>query len=243
MGSGFNVVELDGAMQAPGSAKPTRGVQVLGQDGANSQVLLVDSSGRPIVQGPGVAGAPAGGVMSIQGVLGGQSIPVTISASSITGLVVQKLQNAGDPDMRVNGSLGTPVNFTVDADPTNDILLTAIRLIMAVNTSVRFDGASFGAGNGLTNGVAISITVDSGTTIPIATIHTNEEFLIFSNVNDPILSFDSAHDLISVQFTLSERVRLVAGTADKVQVAIQDDLTSGVYQLNFFQAVLYGVKV
>lgn len=46
---GFQIVELDGVTQAPGSAAPTRGVQVLGQDGTNSRVLLVDASGRPLV--------------------------------------------------------------------------------------------------------------------------------------------------------------------------------------------------
>lgn len=239
----FKVVEVDGAMQAPGSAKPTRGVQILGQDGTNSRALLVDASGRPIVQGQGTAGAPAGGVMSIQGVLGGQSIPVTISASSITGLVVQKLTNGGSPDMRANGSLATPVDFTVNADPTNDILLTAIRLIFAVNTAIGFDGSKFGASAALANGVLIDLIVEGGTGITLATIKINEEFLIFSNVNDPILSFDGGNDLISVQFTLSERVKLVHNTADKARVRIRDNLTLGAYQLNFFQAVLYGVKV
>ena len=69
----------------------TRGLIAMGSDGTNSRYLSMDTSGRPIVVGPGTAGTPAGGVLSIQGVSGGQAIPVsgtlttTISAVSNTG--------------------------------------------------------------------------------------------------------------------------------------------------------------
>jgi hypothetical protein len=44
-----------------------------GQMGA----LQVDSSARTIVVGAGTAGTPAGGIMSVQGVSGGQAVPVS----------------------------------------------------------------------------------------------------------------------------------------------------------------------
>ena len=53
-----------------GSAIPanTRGLLVEGTDGTNSRFMSVDTSGRPVVVGAGVAGTPAGGVLTVQGV-------------------------------------------------------------------------------------------------------------------------------------------------------------------------------
>lgn len=52
-----------------------------GSDGTNSRYILVDSSGRQIVVGAGVAGTPAGGVVSIQGVASGTNVPVSQGTS------------------------------------------------------------------------------------------------------------------------------------------------------------------
>jgi hypothetical protein len=61
----------------------TRSILVAGTDGTNARTVLVDSSGRPVVVGAGVAGTPAGGILSIQGVGGGTPVPV--SGSFTTG--------------------------------------------------------------------------------------------------------------------------------------------------------------
>lgn len=57
---------------------------VAGSDGSNTRYIALDSSGRTILVGAGSAGTPAGGVLSIQGVAGGQSLPVsgTVTATS-----------------------------------------------------------------------------------------------------------------------------------------------------------------
>lgn len=55
----------------------TPGILSMGSDGTNSRYITVDSSGRVVVAGAGVAGTPAGGVVSIQGVSGGQAVTVT----------------------------------------------------------------------------------------------------------------------------------------------------------------------
>jgi hypothetical protein len=59
-------------------------LMVAGSDGSNARYLAVDSSGRSIVSGAGSAGTPAGGVLTIQGAVGGQAIPVsgTITATN-----------------------------------------------------------------------------------------------------------------------------------------------------------------
>lgn len=65
----------------------TPGLLAMGSDGTNSRYLLVDSSGRPIVAGAGTAGTPAGGVLSIQGVSGGQAVPISGSVTSTVASV------------------------------------------------------------------------------------------------------------------------------------------------------------
>lgn len=70
----------------PGVAIPagTSGILASGSDGTNSRFIAVDSSGRVVVVGAGVAGTPAGGVVSVQGVSGGQAIPIsgTVTATN-----------------------------------------------------------------------------------------------------------------------------------------------------------------
>lgn len=62
----------------------TPGVLSMGSDGTNSRYISVDSSGRVVIVGAGVAGTPAGGVVSIQGVASGTPVPVsgTVTATN-----------------------------------------------------------------------------------------------------------------------------------------------------------------
>jgi hypothetical protein len=55
-----------------------------GSDGTNSRTMAVDTSGRPVVAGAGVAGTPAAGVLSIQGVAGGTAVPISGSVTTST---------------------------------------------------------------------------------------------------------------------------------------------------------------
>lgn len=45
----------------------TRSLLVAGNDGTNTRTILIDSAGRQVVVGAGVAGTPAGGVITVQG--------------------------------------------------------------------------------------------------------------------------------------------------------------------------------
>jgi hypothetical protein len=62
---------------AAGAALPPTIVQMGGNDGSNLRAMLTDASGHPIIVGPGVAGTPSGGVVTIQGVSGGTVVPVS----------------------------------------------------------------------------------------------------------------------------------------------------------------------
>jgi hypothetical protein len=68
-----------------GTATPasTSGVHLLVSDGTNSRFMRADSSGRDVVVGAGTERAPAGGVLSVQGVVGGTAL--TISGTSVNG--------------------------------------------------------------------------------------------------------------------------------------------------------------
>ena len=80
------IIDVNGVVMAvtPGSAIPasTSAFLVAGTDGTNARTMSVDTSGRPIFVGAGTAGTPAGGVISIQGVAGGQAIPVSGSITA-----------------------------------------------------------------------------------------------------------------------------------------------------------------
>src|ERR1700735_4471028 len=82
----ITVVDSSGAsiVVATASAIPASGVMVMGSGGTNAHFISTDTSGRTVAVGVGVAGTPAGGVLSIQGVSGGTAIPVsgTVTASN-----------------------------------------------------------------------------------------------------------------------------------------------------------------
>lgn len=65
-----------------GIAVPTdaRGYISVGYDGTNTRFIRVDTSGRLIAVGAGIAGTPAGGVVSVQGVAGGTVLPISVAS-------------------------------------------------------------------------------------------------------------------------------------------------------------------
>lgn len=67
------------------------GGPMVGQDsGGVDRALLVDASGRPIMVGAGVAGTPAGGVASVQGVAGGTALPVSAASLPLPSNAAQE---------------------------------------------------------------------------------------------------------------------------------------------------------
>lgn len=76
-----NALPVQNATAIPAS---TPALLIAGSDGTNSRYVTIDSSGRFITAGAGTAGTPAGGVLSIQGVSGGQAVPIsgTVTANN-----------------------------------------------------------------------------------------------------------------------------------------------------------------
>lgn len=82
---------------APNAVAPPSTVQIGGNDGSNLRTMLMDASGHPIIVGDGVAGTPAGGVVSIQGVSGGTTVPVsgTVAVTQSTSPWVANITQFG----------------------------------------------------------------------------------------------------------------------------------------------------
>jgi hypothetical protein len=136
-----------------GTAIPNSGVMVMGSDGTNSHFLSTDTSGHAVIVGDGTAGTPAGGVVSVQGVSGGTTIPVsgTVTATS--------------PSVGTTGST-TPTSATLvgGTDGTN---LIALKIKDASTAAVAADPSlvvAFSPNSPLPTGAAvIGAVTQSGT--------------------------------------------------------------------------------
>jgi hypothetical protein len=170
------------------------------------------------------------------------AIEVTIVPPSGDGLVSEPLTDdgtpSGSPDMVVNGA-GTPETFTVNADATDNIKLTSIRLVIAAQ-AFEFDGNSFSKGGGaLPNGIEVKITADNGNFIEtLMTLTVNEDLYRLLAVNSAIQAGSS---VIAASLDFGGNLLLVGGSGDKVEVVINDNLTSGVRGVNYFTCTAYGV--
>jgi len=135
--SSNNPLAVQNGVATPAS---TPALMAAGSDGTNSRYILVDSAGRQIAAGAGVAGTPLGGVLSIQGVSGGTAVPVS---GTLT---------ATNPSVGTNGS-AIPTSSTEigGSDGTN---LQAARV---------FDGDT-GAGTEYDLGVIIRLPGSGGST-------------------------------------------------------------------------------
>ena len=127
--SSVTIVDSNGnsTVIAVGSAVPAGGVMVMGSDGTLSRFISTDTSGRTVVVGAGVAGTPAGGVLTIQGVAGGTAIPIS---GSIT---------ATNPSVGTTGSaIPTSSTLVGGSDGTN---LVALKMKPASTAAVASDPA------------------------------------------------------------------------------------------------------
>lgn len=87
----------------------TSSLLLAGSDGTNARNILVDSSGRQIVAGAGVAGTPSAGVLSIQGVAGGTVVPVSGTVTATNPSVGTNNAAAPTSSTQLGGSDGTNI--------------------------------------------------------------------------------------------------------------------------------------
>ena len=128
---GYDVVIADGYTIIPEQS----GILMAGKNGSTAKFITLDGSGQAVVVGPGTAGSPSGGVITIQGI--GSGTPVTVSgtvtviqptASNLHALVVGAAADGYSPmgnPVLVAGwdgtnlhTLRTATDGTVRIDPT-----------------------------------------------------------------------------------------------------------------------------
>jgi hypothetical protein len=126
------------------------------------------------------------------------------------------LKNGGSNDLKVDGT--TPVDFEFPAHATDTYVLNHVRFVMSAD-AIDLDGASFGKGSALTNGILFDAVVNGGTALTLATVKVNVEFA-------QLFGFDlwqgGLDDLLIATFQFGGRTILSPGTGDKVRVRIQE---------------------
>lgn len=144
-------------------------------------------------------------------------------ASDPTKRVFAALEDSGgDQNMYVDGS-GTPVEYSFDADSTDDIYVTKIRVVINAADIQFKDGSGSGTFHkidAITNGLKLEVRSNS-TTVELANFKRDEDFLAFGG-NDIIDQTDTS-DLLTATYE-SSGVVLKAGTGDFVKVTVRDDL-------------------
>ena len=160
--------------------------------------------------------------------------------------------SAGATDMRVVGSLASPVVFSIDALNNNDLYIATISFRIADgNASLN----QFGALTALTNGIRFSYRIRVGAeTIIHPNLRTNFDVIRLAqgapSFGDGITAFRANNssgvtsetyfpslDLRKV-FGLAWGIRLRANTTQRIALEVRDDLTG----LDAFDCVVYGFQ-
>ena len=149
--------------------------------------------------------------------------------------------NTVSPDfqMKVDGSVSNKA-FTKDAESTDDLVLISLRVVFSAE-NLLWSGTDFGKGGGaLTNGFQINVVADNGDiNTTFATLSINEDFLRLLDFDSPPNSSTLA---LAASINFGGAVKLVAGSSDKVEVLIRDDMTTASRGVNYLTGTLYASR-
>lgn len=166
---------------------------------------------------------------------------VSITFKELADLFIQNALYGAVENMNVNGSLATPIPFTISPKTLTDIYIDTLIFHGAAN-GIKF--GQFMAKNAvLTNGLLLKIKSDNvETTFPV--IYSTEDFK-----NDfAALSGDGANFRIDIQSGRDEILAILkfpnpfiiraqgtfgAGNDDHITVYVRDDLRAGLFNLSF----------
>ncbi|MDZ4810748.1 MAG: hypothetical protein SGI96_21135 [Bacteroidota bacterium] len=164
---------------------------------------------------------------------------VSVTAKELSGLFVAEATNAGSSDMRVNGSLASPIDFLVPASTTTDIFIQDL-IFDAGGNGMKF-GKFLSKSSAIVNGVEVQIKSDDIITT-FQPIFTNEEFknkwaaLSGSGAAFRIDVQDGEDELLAILHLDNPFILRVAGsftTDDFIRVRIRDNLSSQIARFNF----------
>jgi hypothetical protein len=162
-----------------GSTAPTSSTYMGILNGANLIGALGDSSGRLIVAGAGTAGTATGGVLSVQGVAGGTTIPVTATISGTPAVTVTgTVSGTGTAGAAATGVLTvqgitsmTPIQVSqATAGNLNATVVGSGNFTVVQGTATNLNAAVVGVGTaGTPSGGVLTVQgSSSGTALPIS---------------------------------------------------------------------------
>ena len=193
-----------------------------------------------VIHGDDEGGSPNGPVTVItEDGIKKLSVKATSVPESVGNLLFQNAFEVGNPtndNMNQNGSLGSPVEFRIDPDPTVDLIINSFAF-SAFDGGMKID-KFLGQNSALTNGLLVEIKSDDSM-FQFEPIQTTQDFdalfswgsgrsfeLIFASGNDSMVSRFGP----STPFLL--RSQGTFGTDDYIKIFIQDNL-SNIAQLRF----------
>jgi hypothetical protein len=146
------------------------------------------------------------------------------------------LKNGTAVEMSVDGS--TPVDFVFNADPTDDIKIASIKLVIMTD-DLKWESDKFCNDDELTNGILWQITA-GGNTVEVANFQKSSD-LLGVPFSEAQYFLSGGKDWFTIDLRLNLAVVLKGGTTDKILIRIRDDVTNNVRQTMFAKAA--GVKV
>lgn len=156
----------------------------------------------------------------------------------------------GDEDMRVSGTLASPVEFFISSRSDKDVFIKSLSFVIADSGA---DLNEFGGIGALSNGCVLSYIDDEGEVIISDQLVTNWEFVRLcqatpeigqqtnafraNNVSGNSEAYTPTLDFQGI-FGLPYGIKLRANSSDKISLFVRDD-TSGVDQ---FDIIAYGIE-
>ena len=151
------------------------------------------------------------------------------------------LKNGSSENLLVDGS-GTPVTFDFNADPTDDIIITELRLVMAAGT-IAWSGLGKSA-SPLPNGLLLEGIVNNGASVTFTNLTRNLDIirLPVAGSGGAFANFGAQDaDALAASFNLTgQNTKLIAGSGDRIRATVRDDLSSNTYDLDYLTVTFYG---
>jgi len=206
----------------------TPGILILGDESGTARYInVIDDVGIKRL---------AVDVAGIASIVGSVSTSPVLIPSDPAKIIKEELKLTGSPDMLVDGT--SPKDFRFPADATDDIKLSELRIVLGA-TNIHFDGTKFGAISTLTNGIQLSIRAQSITTV-VDVIQDNMDLVALVSPTTTFFNDTGPSSVLAVGLSFGGQIVLDGGSADYVELKVQDDLTGPSF--NHLQATIWTVK-
>jgi len=161
----------------------------------------------------------------------GISGSVRVRGENVSDLFFKDAEFGGSNDLTIDGQT-TPTTFSVNANAAGgkDIFVEQLKLF-GIDTNIKVQNSKFmGQNSALTNGIVVTVTSLGEVTV-LPTIMSTADFLarFGTTASDNKIINQSGGDFIEAVFNFIAKnilVQLKAGTSDKIEILIQDDISA-----------------